>query len=45
MEFGDMDAGDVLNTFDFDAFLQDDTNGPDFDIGAFDYGLEASGET
>ncbi len=47
MTFGPMDTGDVLNQFDFDAFLQDDSGGAEFDISAFDNysGLEAHQES
>lgn len=46
MDFGSLDTGDVLTTFDFDAFLQDDVTNPDFDMNAaFTYdGLEAGGD-
>jgi hypothetical protein len=46
MDFGSLDTGDVLTTFDFDAFLQDDGAAQDFDINAFgNYdGLEAGGD-
>lgn len=33
MAFGTMDTGDVLESFDFDAFLQADDDGLNFDQG------------
>ena len=45
LDFANIEAGDVLDQFNFDAFIEDGNGNLDnfsFDMGGFDNGMEAS---